>query len=147
MITFAGFLVIVALTISAYPDVFTRIINYLESFGRYGYPVLPSYNVGQVMIYFLNLSGIWGLIAAALRFFLTGYRSRAARDGVGALFSLYTANLLTQFYAGAFRGSGLVGLWVVGLVVVIVADALITFFVPRRVSPYTRNAPQEMPAR
>jgi hypothetical protein len=138
LVTAAGFFIVIGLTIAAYPDVFNRVVNYFQSFETYGHPVLPSYNLWQVLIYFFNLSGIWGLIAAALRFFITSSGSRAARDGVGALFSLYTANILTQFYSGAFGGWALVGMWIVGLVVVIVADALITFFVPRRISLYAR---------
>ncbi len=99
------------------------------------------------MIYFLNLSGIWGLIAAVLRFLLTGSGARAARDGVGALFSLYTADLLAQFYSGAFRGSDLVELWFVGLFAVIIASILITLFVPRKISLYGREIPPAVPAR
>jgi len=136
IVTAVGFFVIILLTIAAYPDVFSKIVKYLESFGTYGHPVLPSYGLGQIMIYFFNLSGIWGLISAALRFFLTGSASRATRDGVGAIFALYTASILTRFYAGSFNGWGLVSMWVVGLVIVIIADALITFFVPRKVALY-----------
>jgi len=139
LVTALGFLVVIGLTIAAYPDAFSRLIKYLESFATYGHPVLPSYNLGQVLIYLFNLSGIWGLIAAALRFFVTGSASRAARDGVGAIFSLYTASILTRFYAGFFNGWGLVGMWIVGLVILIIADALITFFVPRRMQLYNRS--------
>jgi len=146
LVTAAGFLIIIGLTIVSYPDVFNRIGNYLESFATYGHPVLPPHSLGQIIIYFLNLSGIWGLIAAALRFVVTGSGSRAARDGVGALFSLYTAGILTQFYAGAFGGWGLVGMWFVGLVVLIVADALITIFVPRRFSLYERPPSEKIQA-
>jgi hypothetical protein len=138
LVTAIGFLVIIGLTIAAYPDVFSRVIRYLESFGTYGHPVLPPYYLGQVMIYLLNLSGVWGIIAAALRFVLTGSASRAARDGVGAIFSLCTASILTRFYEGFFNGWGLVGMWIVGLVILIIADALITFFVPRRMALYNK---------
>jgi hypothetical protein len=138
LVTAFGFLVVIGLTIVAYPDVFSRITRYLESFATYGHPVLPSYNLGQVLIYLFNLSGLWGIIAAVLRFFVTGSASKAARDGAGAIFSLYTANILTQFYGGFFNGWGLVGMWIVGLVILIVADALIAFFVPRRVVLYNR---------
>lgn len=138
LVTAIGFFVIIGLTIAAYPDVFSRVIRYLESFGTYGHPVLPPYYLGQVIIYLLNLSGIWGIIAAALRFVLIGSASRAARDGVGAIFSLYTASILTRFYEGFFNGWGLLGMWIVGMVILIIADVLITFFVPRRIALYNR---------
>jgi len=139
LVTALGFFVVIGLTIAAYPDVFSRVVKYLESFATYGHPVLPSYNLGQVLIYLFNLSGIWGIIAAALRFVLTGSASRAARDGVGAIFSLYTASILTRFYGGFFNGWGLVGMCIVGLIILIIAEALITFFVPRRLQLYDRS--------
>ena len=138
LVAAAGFLVVFGLTFATYPDLFGRIGSYLESFAAYGHPVLPSYNLGQVLIYFFNLCGIWGLIAATLRFVVTNSAARSARDGVGAIFAFYTANILTQFYAGAFGGWGLVGMWLVGLFAVIVADALITLLVPRRIPLYAR---------
>ena len=133
LVSAAGFLVVVGLTVIAYPDALGRIVSYLESFGVYGHPVLPSYNLGAVLIYFFNLAGIWGLIAGALRFLVTGSGARAGRDIVGALFSLYTADILGQFYSHLFGGWDLVGMWIVGLAVVIVADALISLFVPKRI--------------
>jgi len=133
LVTALGFFVIIGLTIAAYPDVLTRAAKYLESFATYGHPVLPPYDLGQVLIYLFNLSGIWGLVAAFLRFLVTSNVSRSARDGVGALFSLYTAYILTRFYGGAIGGWDLVWMWIVGLVVLIIVNALIALFVPRRI--------------
>ena len=138
LVTAAGFLVIILFTFARYPDVFSRIGAYLESWGTFGHPVLPPYSLGEVLIYFINACGVWGLLAATLRFVLTSQVSRSARDGVGALFSLYTAGILGQFYVHSLGGWGLVGMWIVGLVAVIIADALITIFLPRRISMHER---------
>lgn len=130
VVTALGFLVIIGATIIRYPDVFTRIIDYFTSFGIYGHPVLPSYSLGQVIVYFFLVAGIWGIVAAALRFAFTGAISRATQDTVGGLFALYISSVFSRFYAHAYGGWGLVGLLVIGLAVVIVANALISFFIP-----------------
>ena len=137
VVTAAGFFVIIGLTIFAYPDVFSRIIDYLESFATYGHPVLPPYSLGEVIIYFFYLSGIWGLIAAGLRFALTNRITKPTQDVVGALFALYIGNSFSMFYAGAYGGWGLLGTLILGLAVVIIASALIGYFVPRAVKTET----------
>jgi len=126
-----GFLLIICLTISRYPDVFARLGAYLGSWGVYGHPVLPVYNLGQVVIYFLTACGIWGVFAAALRFAFTDSLSRPMRDLVGALFALYVASSFFQFYAGRITGSGLVLAFFVGLAAVIIADVAIGIIFPR----------------
>ena len=132
-----GFFVIIGITIFTFPDVFSRIADYLASFATYGHPVLPPYSLGEVIIYFFSLSGIWGLIAAGLRFALTNRITKPTQDVVGALFALYIANSFKMFYAGAYDGWGLLGTLVLGLVVVIVTSALIGYFVPRAVKNET----------
>ena len=129
-VTAVGFFVIIGATIIKYPDVFTRIIDYFTSFGVYGHPVLPSYALGQVIVYFFLVSGVWGIVAAALRFAFTGAMSKAAQDAVGGIFALYISNAFAQFYSHSYGGWGLIGILAVGLVVVIVANALIAFLVP-----------------
>jgi hypothetical protein len=131
-----GFLVIILLTISQYPDVFVLLSRYFQSWGTYGYPVLPGRQLGQVIVYLLTVSGIWGLVSAALRFAFTNSLSRPARDIVGALFALYMANSFTQFYAGTIHGTGLVVAFFIGLIAVVIANALIAYFVPRRQRSY-----------
>jgi hypothetical protein len=127
-----GFLIIIGLTISQYPNVFSLIGRYFETWGILGYPVLPGYALGRVIIYFLTISGIWGLVSAGLRFAFTNSLSRPMRDIVVALFALFIANAFSQFYAGTIRGSALVLTFFVGLAVVIIANALIAYYVPRR---------------
>lgn len=133
-VTALGFIVIIGATIINYPDVFTRIIDYFASFGVYGHPVLPSYSLGQVIVYFFLVAGIWGIVAAGLRFAFTGAMSNAAQDAVGGIFALYISNVFSQFYSHSYGGWGLVGLLAAGLVVVIVANALIAFLVPNQSS-------------
>jgi hypothetical protein len=126
-----GFLVIIGLTINQYPDVFSLINRYLESWGAHGYPLLPGHALGQIVIFFLTASGVWGLVSAGLRFAFTDSLSRPMRGVVGALFALYIANSFSQFYAGTIRGSGLVLDFFIGLAVVIIADAVIALSLPR----------------
>jgi hypothetical protein len=136
-----GFLLIVGLTISQYPDVFARMDAYFDSWGVYGHPVLPAYGLGQIVIYFLTISGIWGLVVAALRLAFTNSFSRPMRDIVGALFALYVASSFSQFYARTFTGSGLVIAFFVGLAIVIIADVAIGIFLPTRQRPVVPSTP------
>ncbi len=134
-----GFLLIIGLTISQYPNVFTLISRYFESWGTLGYPVLPGHALGQVVIYFFTVSGVWGLVSAGLRFAFTNSLSRPMRGIVGALFALYIANAFSQFYAGTIRGTALALTFFVGLGVVIIANALIAYYVPRRLPMENRK--------
>ena len=129
-----GFLIILGLTLSQYPDTFALLAGYFESWGTHGYPVLPGRALGQVLIYLLTAGGIWGLISAGLRFAYTDSFSRPIRGIVGGLFSLYMANAFSQFYSGAIRGSELVLTLFVGLAVVIVANAVIAYYLPHRLA-------------
>jgi hypothetical protein len=107
----------------------------------YGHPVLPVYGLGQIVIYFLTISGIWGLVAAALRFAFTNSLSRPMRDIVGALFALYIASSFSQFYARTITGWGLVLAFIVGLAIVITADAALRIFVPAHQRPVVPSKP------
>jgi hypothetical protein len=127
-----GFLVVIGLTIFLYPDVFTLVIKYLGSWGTYGHPVLPPYPLGQVMVFLFSASGAWGLASAGLRLVFTSRLARSLREVVGALFSLYVASILTEFYGSAFRGAGLVLLFFLGLAGLVLVNTLIWHFVPRR---------------
>ncbi|MGD0478349.1 MAG: zinc ribbon domain-containing protein [Nitrososphaerales archaeon] len=136
-----GFLLIIGLTISRYPDVFAKMDTYFDSWGMYGHPVLPAQGLGQIVIYFLTVCGIWGLIAAALRFAFTNSLSRPMRDMVGALFALYVADSFSQFYAHTITGSDLVLAFFVGLAMVIIADVAIVIFFPRHQRPVVPSTP------
>jgi hypothetical protein len=127
-----GFLIIMIITVSNYPNVFSLVNSYLLSWGTYGHPVLPGHPLGQIIIYFLTACGVWGIVSACLRFAFTNSLRRPMRNIVGALFSLYLAGSLSQFYAGTITGTGLVVAFFVGLAFVIAADAAIAFFFPRR---------------
>jgi hypothetical protein len=125
-----GFLVVIGLTIFLYPDVFTLVIKYFESWGNYGYPVLPAKALGQAMIFLFTASGAWGLVSAGLRLAFTNRFARSLREIVGAMFSLYFASILSEFYAGAMKGAGLVFLFFIGLAAVVMANTLIWHYIP-----------------
>jgi zinc-ribbon domain len=127
-----GFLVILGLTVVQYPDVFVLMFRYLESWGTYGYPVLPPHALGQVIIFLFTAGGAWGLVSSGLRLGFSHRLRGPMRDIVSAVFSLYIAYVFTLFYAGTIRGSVLVLDFFVGLAAVVVVSALITGFVPRR---------------
>jgi hypothetical protein len=127
-----GFLVVIGLTISRYPDVFLLLFRYMESWGTYGYPVLPPYALGQAIIFLFTASGVWGLISAGLMLGLSSRLRRPMRDIVSALFSLYLAYAFTLFYAKTIVGVELVLAFFLGLAVMVIVNGLITFFVPRR---------------
>jgi hypothetical protein len=126
-----GFLVVIGLTIFLYPNVFALVIKYLESWGTYGHPVLPPRALGNVMIFLFTASGAWGLVSAGLRLAFTSRFARSLREIVGALFSLFVAFILTEFYGNAIRGAGLVLLFFIGLAVMVLVNTLVRHFVPR----------------
>ncbi len=136
-----GFLVVIGLTIARFPDVFALILRYLESWGTYGYPVLPPSALGQVIIFLFTASGVWGLVSSGLWLAFSTRLRRPLRDVVGAVFSLYVAYAFTQFYAGTIRGSGLVLAFFIGLAGVVLFNALIAHFVPRRKGPRQEATP------
>jgi hypothetical protein len=126
-----GFLIVIGLMISQYPNVFSLIGAYFKSWGAHGYPILPGHDLGQALIFLLTASGVWGLVSASLRFAFTDSLRRPMREVVGALFALYVASSFTRYYAGAIRGTGLVLAFFVGLAVVVIANAVISYFFPR----------------
>jgi len=127
-----GFLVVIGLTIARYPDVFLLLFRYIESWGTYGFPVLPPYALGQVIVFLSAASGAWGLLSSGLALGLSSRLRRPMRNVVSALFSLYLATILTMFYDKTFRGVELVLAFFLGLAAMVVVNGLITFFVPRR---------------
>ncbi len=135
-----GYLIIIGLMIFWYPHVFTLLVKYLESWGTFGHPVLPSYTLGQPLIFLFTAGGVWGVVSSGLRLAFTSRFARSMRGVVSALFSLYVAFVLEQFYAKAVSGAGLVLLFFVGLAAMVLVDAMISHFLPRR------RAPKQTPA-
>ena len=134
-VTGVGYLIIIGLMVFWYPDVFTLIVKYLESWGTYGHPVLPGHALGQVLIFLFTAGGVWGIATSGLRLVITSRIAKPLRDVVGGLFSLYVAFILTAFYGNTLNGAGLVLAFFVGLAGMIVMDAMISLFLPRRRSP------------
>ncbi len=125
IVSFIGFLVILGLTFLAFPNLISRIASYFEELARLGRPVLPSYNLGEPLIYFLNISGIWGIIFGALGMgFGRGLR-RSVDSIISGAYSLYLAQLFSQFYSRAIAGETLVLDAIVGLGLVIIAQIAI----------------------
>ncbi len=124
LISIAGFLIVLGLTISAYPDLFSRVVSYLMEFGTYAKPVLPPYSLGQPLMHFLNLSGIWGVVFGAIRLAV----GHSPREAIGNItwspFAFYLAYMLSQFFNQAFRGSPLVLFAIFGAVVFMIVNAI-----------------------
>ncbi len=127
-----GYLIIIGLMVFWYPDVFTLVVKYFESWQNYSYPVLPPHALGEVLIFLFSACGVWGIVGAGLRLAFTSRFARPLRDVVGGLFSLYVALILTEFYANVLKGSGLVLLFFVGLAGMVLLQGMITHFLPRR---------------
>ena len=133
-----GYLIIIGLTVFWYPDVLTLLIKYLESWGTYGHPVLPSSALGKPIIFLIATSGVWGIVSSGLRVAFTTRFARPIRGISNGLFSIYVAFTLEEFYAKVYRGAGLVLAFFIGLAVLVLVNALIWHFLPRR-------RPQEKP--
>ncbi len=130
-----GYLIVIGLTIFYHPDVFTLPARYLEIWGTYGQPVLPPRALGQVFIFLFTAGGIWGVVISGARMAFTTRFAKPLRGIVGGVFSLYVAFILNWFYGRVVDGAGLVLAFFVGLAVMVMANALISHFLPRRWGP------------
>ena len=127
-----GYLIIIGLTIFYYPEVFTLLVKYFESWGTYGHPVLPSYTLGQPTIFVFAAGGVWGVVSSGFRLALSSRFAKSLTGATGGMFSLYVAFILNRFYTKAIDGAGLVLVFFLGLAVLVLVNAMITHFVPRR---------------
>jgi hypothetical protein len=135
-----GFLIIIGLTIAFYPNVITLTIKYLESWGTYGHPVLPGEALGKALIFLFAASGVWGIISAGMTLLFSSRVRRPLRNVVGGVFALYFAFLLSQFYGKGITGAGLVLAFFIGLAIMVLVNAIISFIFPRR-KPTKTEAP------
>jgi fatty acid desaturase len=71
-------------------------------------------------------------VGAGLRLAFTSRLARPLRNVVSALFSLYIAFSFSEFYANVLRGAGLMLALFVGLAAMVLANAMISHFIPRR---------------
>lgn len=119
-----GFLITIALTVIIYPNLPQDIIVYFKTFERYGGPVLPPYNIGQALIFFFSISGMWGLVAASLRYVFRHPVKKVVEDVMGSFFAFFIAFILSAYYAGTITGRKLILLFIIGLVVVIAINVI-----------------------
>ena len=124
-ISFFAVLVIIGLTFVAYPDLLGRVWSYFNELVTLGKFVLPPESFGQPLIYFLNLSGAWGLFFGVVAAALGRSLRQALGDVIGAFFAFYLASILTEFYAGIIHGTSLALFGILGLVVVIIANIVV----------------------
>jgi len=115
-----GFLITIALTLLIYPNLPQDIIVYFKTFERYGGPVLPPYNIGQALIFFFSISGMWGLVAASLRYVFRHPVKKVVEDVMGSFFAF----ILSAYYAGTITGRKLILLFIVGLIAVIAINVI-----------------------
>ncbi|MDG6994506.1 MAG: zinc-ribbon domain-containing protein [Nitrososphaerota archaeon] len=139
-ISFVGFLIIVGLTFLAYPDLLGRIWSYFHELITLGRLVLPPARLGEPLIYFLNLSGAWGLFFGVVAAALGRSLRRAFSDIIGAFYAFYLASIFTEFYAGMIHGTALVFSAILGLIVVIVANIVVWAALLAYRSAYPRYA-------
>jgi hypothetical protein len=125
VLSFLGFLVIIGLTFSTYPNVIDRIASYFSELATLGRLVLPPANLGQPLIYFLNLSGIWQIILGALRLASARNARGAISDVVSGAYALYLAHLFSEFYGRIIAGHSLVFYGLLGLAGVIIVDIVL----------------------
>jgi len=119
-----GFLITVALTLLIYSDLPQDIIVYFKTFERYGGLVLPPYNIGQALIFFFSISGMWGLVAASLRYVFRHPAKKVVEDVMGGFFAFFLAFILSAYYSGIITGRKLILIFIVGLIAVIAINVI-----------------------
>jgi hypothetical protein len=125
VLSFFGFLIILALTFSAYPDLLSRIAAYFNELSTLGRLVLPAEALGLPLIYFLNLSGVFQVALGAIRVADSRDTASGITDIVSGAFALYLAHLFTEFYSSIIAGDILVFYFVIGLAGLVVIDAIV----------------------
>jgi hypothetical protein len=125
LLSFFGFLAILALTFSAYPDLLTRIGGYLNELSTLGRLVLPGKGLGLPLIYFLNLSGVFQIALGAIRLAVSRDAAHGITDIISGAFALYLAHLLSEFYSSIFAGHILIFYGVVGLAGLVIIEAIV----------------------
>ena len=124
VVPLGGLFIIFGLTLAVYPDVFQRTWSYFRLLAVNGRPLLPPYSLGQVIMFFFNVAGVWGLVSAGLRFVFGHPASKAVGDVMGGFFAFFLAYILSLYYRGEIAGISLIPLAVVGLGIVIVVNAI-----------------------
>jgi uncharacterized RDD family membrane protein YckC len=91
-----AFIVIGAAVFLIYPTLSSNIVQYLESWGRAGHPILPPRLFLGPLFYFIALTGVWHLILAGT-LAAAGYRRRSVSDATWGGFLLATGYLIQQY--------------------------------------------------
>ena len=117
-------LIILALTWLSYPDILTMLTDYFQSWAIHMGPVLPPQRLGAAIIFFLNLSGVWGLIIGGLRIVFMHHPRRAVGNVAGGVFAIYLAYILSGYYAGTVAANTLLPLFLVGLGILIIINVI-----------------------
>ena len=122
---FAGFFIVIGLTLQAFPDIVSRGSSLADIFanGQFNIP----YRIGQPIIFFLTLAGIWGVAAGGLRAIFTQFKRNAIGDVIWGFFAIFVAALFRWYYGGIIGIADFGPLIVIGLGLVIVANVAVWY--------------------
>jgi hypothetical protein len=140
IVPLGGLFIIVGLTLAQYPDIFQLINNYARTLSDTNRPVMPPLRLGEAITFFFLVSGVWGLVAAGLRFVFGHTPVKAVGDIMGSFFAFLIAYLVFQYYHGTIRATSFIPLLIVGLGVVIIANAVASHLYNTRQQTIYRNS-------
>ena len=138
VVPLGGFLIIVGLTLSQYPDIFSMVGDYFRVLSETGKASMPPLRLGEAIIFFFTVAGAWGLFAAALRFVFGHSGSRAVGDIMGSFFAFLIAYPVYSYYHAGLSAAAILPLIIVGLGVVVIVNAIASHARYRLLTPAGR---------
>ena len=125
-------LIILAVTYLRYPGVVSAFDSYMRNLGGARGFVKPPRILIEPWVFFFEAIALWTFVLAVLRIVLQRSLRRAVGDAVGALFSLFVAFLLTNYAEDIYAGRTVLAFFVIGVGLIVVVNALISFTFPDR---------------
>lgn len=124
IVSFGVFLLLAALTWMWYLSLPGDIVEWLQSWGVYRYPVMPPAKLITPLTVFADMFGGWLILLAVIRI-VSGLRpARAVGDIAGAFFFLFCSYLLKEYSKGAITVSGMLPLFLIALGILIMIGGI-----------------------
>ena len=125
-------LIILAITYLRYPGVFSAFVGYIRAWEFARGFVKPPPVLVEPGIFFFESVAVWSLVLAVLRMIVQRSARRAVGEVAGALFCLFVAFLLTEYTSDIYAGRTVLAYLVIGVGLVVVANALASAAFPDR---------------
>ena len=118
-------LILLAISYLRYPVAPETVTSYLQRLATQRVFLKPPISILNLGIFFFYASGAWGLVLSALRLVVQRNSRQTLTDLLGALFSIYSGFLLTNYLEDVITSQGAFAYFIVGIVILIVGNAVV----------------------